>query len=96
MLESKNVGDLASETVPSPYWINYDDSVRDWVASHSTIEIGTLSTASKIKMIQALMTGYVSDDEMEAIGRICQSVTNKAESEAIQKAINPLFVRRSC
>jgi hypothetical protein len=89
-LESKNVADLASESAPSPLWINDDDSVRDWVDAHSTIEISNLSTTNKIKMIKTLMGGWISDDDVAAMGRICGSVTTEAEAKKIQKGVNLL------
>ncbi len=90
VLESKNVGDLATENAPSPYWINDDDSVRDWVNAHSSIEIGKLSTKNKLAMIHTLMEGWISDDDVDAMGRICASVTTQAEAVAIQKGVDLL------
>ena len=50
-LAGKNIADLAKENEPSPYWINDDDQVRDWVNAHSLAEIGRLSTTNKLRAI---------------------------------------------
>ena len=89
-LEKQNVADLASENAPSPYWINDDDQVRDWINAHSTIEIGMLSTTNKLKMIHTLMGGWISDEDVDAMGRICGSVTTVAEAQTIQKGVDLL------
>ena len=61
--------------------------MRAWVNAHSTIEINKLSTLNKLKMIHALMGGWISGDDM---GRICGSVTTPAEGRAIQKGVDLL------
>jgi hypothetical protein len=89
VLEKKNVGDLAAENAPSPYWFSYVPSVRDWVNAHSTIEINILSTDNKLKMIHTLMSSYFSvNDNVDAICRICSSVTDAKEARAIQKGVD--------
>jgi len=86
VLESKNVRDLAEEREPSPYWVNDDDQVRDWVNAHSLSDVGKLSSANKIKAIETLMGGYISDD-VAAIAQICSSVTDKTEADAIRAKV---------
>ena len=90
VLERQNVGDLATETAPSPYWINDDDQVRDWVDAHSTVEIRMLSTANKLRAIQTLMGGWISGEDMDAMGRICGSVNTEAEARTIQRGVDLL------
>jgi hypothetical protein len=87
-LSSQNVADLSSENQPSPYWINDDDQVHDWIMAHSLAEIDALSAANKIAAIKTLMGGWISDQDMTAIGKICQSVTNPAHGSAIRQAID--------
>ena len=87
---SKNIKDLAEENEPSPYWINDDDQVRDWVNGHPIDEVAKLSTASKLKAIQALMPGWISDDDVNAIARICSGVKSKTEAGAIRSGIDVL------
>jgi hypothetical protein len=89
-VQSKNVADLSQEDQPSPYWVNDDDQVRDWVNAHSAPDIGRLSTANKLRAIQTLMGGWISDDDVAAISRICAAVTDHAQAEAIRNGVNVL------
>jgi hypothetical protein len=87
---SQNLKDVAAENAPSPYWINDDDQIRDWVNARTAIEIGQLPTVHKLKAIKVLMSGWISDDDVAAMAKICGSVTTKAESQTIQSGINLL------
>lgn len=89
-LESKNVKDIAEENEPSSYWINDDNQVRDWVNGHSLSDIGKLSTGNKLKAINTLMGGWISDDDVSAIARICSSVTSSTEANAIRSGVDLL------
>lgn len=89
-LESKNVRDLAVENEPSPYWINDDDQVRDWVTAHSLTDVGGLSTANKLRAIHTLMGGWISDADVDAIVAICRSVTTRTEADAIRAGVDLL------
>ena len=89
-LGSQNVADLSSENQPSPYWLNDDDQVRDWVNAHSSSEICALPRASKVVAIKTLMGGWISDEDMDAIGKICRSVLDPADGRAIRQGINLL------
>jgi hypothetical protein len=88
VLESKNVKDIAEENEPSSYWINDDDQVRAWVTGHPPSDIRRLSITDKLKAIRTLMGGWISDDDVAAIGRICSSVATKPEADAIRRGIN--------
>ena len=90
VLESRNLEDLGVENEPSPYWMNADDQVRDWVNAHSTLEIGKISTANKLKAIKILMGGWISDADVTAISKICSSVNTKSEADAIRAGVNLL------
>jgi hypothetical protein len=87
VLGSQNVSDLASENQPSPYWIHNDRQVLEWVTAHSSQEIDALSAADKVAAIKTLMTGWIDDDDMAAIGKICKSVTKPADGKAIREGI---------
>jgi hypothetical protein len=89
-LDSQNVADLSSENQPSPYWLNDDDQVRDWVNAHSSSEICALPRASKVAAIKTLMGGWISDEDTDAIGKICRSVLDPADGRAIRQGINLL------
>lgn len=87
-LEGQNIRDLAAENEPSPYWVNDDDQVRDWVNAHSQSDIAALSTQNKLRAIRVLMRGWISDDDMAAIRQILQSVSRQDDSRTIQQGIN--------
>ena len=81
---------MPCENEINPYWLTDDDSIRDWVKAHSTEEIRGLSTEIKIRAIARLMSGWISDDDMDAMAKICGSVVLMAESKAIQDSVNLL------
>lgn len=89
-LTTQNVIDLAQENQPSPYWMNDDDHVRDWITKHPAFEIKKLSTLNKLKAIKVLMSGWISDADMKAIAKICENTNSKMESDAIKRGINLL------
>ncbi len=89
-LGSKNIADLASENEPSPYWMNGDDHVRDWVSMRTPAEIRSLSTVIKLRAIKKLMSGWISDDDVKTIEKLCLSVSDRLESQSMQKSINLL------
>jgi hypothetical protein len=64
-LDSQNVADLSSENQPSPYWLNDDDQVRDWVNAHSSSEICALPRASKVAAIKTL-SGFPTRIRMQS------------------------------
>jgi len=74
----------------NPHWLNDDDSIREWLSNHSTVEVRNLPTAVKIRAINKLMDWWISDDDVDAIGIICTSVVSMTESKAIQQSINLL------
>lgn len=90
VLESKNLQDLARENQPSAYWFNDDDRVRDWVNHHVIADVSRLSAADKIKMIKILMSGWVSDDDVVTIARICSAVRTHAEAERVRAGVDVL------
>lgn len=70
-----------------------DDQIRDWLNRQDMGAIGRQSVGEKIRMIDTLIGGVfsvVTDDDMRAIERICQSVTNAAEMAQIRAAIDLL------
>jgi hypothetical protein len=89
-LESKNVRDVAEENEPSPYWVNDDNQVRDWVNGHPLSDIGRLSIGNKLRAIKTLMGGWISDADVAAIARICSSVSAKTQADAIRAGVDLL------
>ena len=87
VLESKNLVDLASENSPNPYWDD-DDQVRDWISAHSIGEIAKLSTATKLDAFRTLMSEWISDEDVDAMKKICQSITTTVEANKLRSAVN--------
>ena len=71
-------GDLTSDT-----------GIRNWVASQSLAALGQLATQEMIRMINRLLDGWVADEDIAAIDRICQSVQDASQMTRIRNAINP-------
>jgi hypothetical protein len=89
-LESKNVRDVAVENQPSEYWFNDDDQIRDWVNHHPLRDVTALSAASKLRMIKILMGGWISDEDVATIVRICSAVEDRQEAEAIRAGVETI------
>jgi len=68
---------------------NDDDQIRDWTARQSLDAIGRQPAAEKIRMINTLLNGWISDDDVVAIERICTSVTSSTEMSQLRRAITP-------
>jgi hypothetical protein len=91
-LESKNVADIAAENEPSAYWTNDDDYVRSWIENHPVApDIARLSTAEKLRAIWILQGGWISGEDLAAMGKICSAVTSHGEAEAIRRGVNVLI-----
>lgn len=74
----------------SASWIHDDDQVRNWVNTHSAGDIAALPTAQKLLAINTLMSGWISDEDVAAIAKICGSVIFKTEANTIRGGVNLL------
>jgi len=90
-LESKNVADIIAENEPSAYWTNDDDYVVSWINTHSAAEIARLSTPEKLRAIWILQGGWISGADLQAMGKICETVKTTNEAAAMRRGINPLI-----
>lgn len=70
---------------------NDDNQIRDWVGNQDLSSMGRQPVAEKIRMINVLMNGWISDDDVEAIERICES-TSDSELSEINDAISPRLI----
>jgi LysM repeat protein len=84
-LDSKNIADFDKEN--APYFYKKDGRIRLWVSRHSKDKIAKLNAATKIKMIETLLDGYISKEDIDAIESICKSVTSHVEADVIGRAI---------
>ena len=92
--EAIAVGDICRDEhsikKPDLEWLNDDDDIRDWVDKRSLADIGRLSTDIKIRAIQGLMSGWISDSDVETITKISRSVATKNEADAIRRKVDVL------
>jgi hypothetical protein len=66
-----------------------DTDIRYWLAQHNLTDIGAIPVREKIRMINRLLDGWISDDDVAGIARLCRSVTSTIESAEIRRAISP-------
>ena len=64
-----------------------DNDIRAWVARTELVPLGLQPTSEKIRMLNTLIDGWVSEDDMVAIGKILRSVTSRTEMVAIRGAL---------
>lgn len=65
-----------------------DTDIRYWLAQHNLTDIGAIPVREKIRMINRLLDGWISDDDVAGIARLCRSVTSAIESAEIRRAIS--------
>ena len=88
-LDARNVVDIGVQKEQSKLaFIQDDDQVADWVSAHTTADIANLSTADKLRALQTLQGGFISAQDLAAIGRICRSVSSHSEAEAIRDGVD--------
>lgn len=92
-MESRNVRDLAEENAPG--YFDDDDQVRNWVSRHNVTDLRLLGARAKIQMITILMGGWISDEDVSTIQRICRSIDDVSQAAAIRTAINPHLTEMS-
>lgn len=88
VLTSQNLADLAAENEPSPYWVNDDHQVSAWVSSHSFADVARLTTRSKLAALRTLLGGWLSEDDIAAIRKICGSVQSRAEAATLRAGLD--------
>ena len=66
-----------------------DTEIREWLRDHSYADIGNLPEAEKLRLINRLLKGWVSDDDLTAIHWVCGGVTDRSEMARIDAAIRP-------
>jgi hypothetical protein len=78
------------QSAPAPGTLEAGDTViRQWVFDQDLTAIGRQPNQEKVRMINRLLDGWVSDDDVRAIERICRSVAYDDEMEVIRAAIEP-------
>ncbi|HPZ42598.1 MAG TPA: DUF4157 domain-containing protein [Bacillota bacterium] len=70
-----------------------DTEIRGWLKKGSPYVIQGLPVHEKIRLINRLLDGWISEEDVSAIERICRSVVSKEEALEINKAIKPRIHR---
>lgn len=78
-------------------FFNDDDQVRAWVSKTDLGALGRQPVSEKIRMIETLLGGFfsvITDDDVAAIEKICQSVTEPAEMAQLRAHFEQQIVDR--
>jgi hypothetical protein len=86
VLESQNLRDLAGENAPG--WLDDDDRVLAWITHHELGAITALSTTQKLAMLGTLASGWIATEELSGIVRICSSVRDPRQANAIRSGFD--------
>lgn len=70
------------------YDLTSDADLRNAIAGASTAELSRIPVAEKIRVINRLLDGWVSDDDMKAIETLCASVASAAEMTVMNHALH--------
>lgn len=66
-----------------------DTPIRKWVSTQDLAAIGREPIEEKIRMVDRLLSGWISDDDVDAIERICLSITDPKEMAAMKADVAP-------
>ncbi|HEV3037646.1 MAG TPA: hypothetical protein VHA33_07670 [Candidatus Angelobacter sp.] len=67
------------------YNLTSDTDIRQAIATATSAELSRIPVAEKIRVINRLLDGYFSDDDLEAIETLCASIPTSAEMAAVNK-----------
>lgn len=71
-----------------PDALRFDDEIRAWVQSRDSSILRKVIVSQKIRMINRLLDGWVSDDDVVIIELICASSSEQAEKTQIANAVS--------
>ncbi len=66
-----------------------DSEIRDWISAHNSSDIAAVRTDQKIRLLNRLLDGWVSDDDVAAFEKICASVETTSEQKILQNKLGP-------
>ncbi|UWZ81738.1 eCIS core domain-containing protein [Occallatibacter riparius] len=73
------------QDVPTRH-LTSDSDIRTWVAAHTTADFQKIATAEKARLLNRLLEGWISDEDIAAFESICKGIVNDAERTALQTA----------
>jgi hypothetical protein len=66
--------------------LDSDSDIRDWVSSHTVADFQKIATAEKARLLNRLLEGWISGDDVSAFESICKGITGPAERSALTTA----------
>ncbi len=76
------------QDVPTRH-LTSDTDIRNWASTHSATDVTPLPTAEKVRLLNRLLDGFVSDDDVTAFEKICTGITAATERTAVQAKLGP-------
>ena len=74
---------------PNVAQLTSDSDIRNWLDRVSASVVRSLTTQEKIRMINRLLDGWISNADVKGIEKICSNVASPGERAAISRAIAP-------
>ncbi|GAA0608350.1 hypothetical protein GCM10010174_26940 [Kutzneria viridogrisea] len=69
------------------YRLDSDTELRTTIAATPAPELGRMPTSERIRVVNRLLDGWVSEGDMWAIEQVCASITSQAEMKALREAV---------
>lgn len=88
-LEKRDAGP-AYVPMPDTSALESDTEMRAWVAGAKPAELTRILMSEAIRIVTRLLEGWVTDDDITAIEKICASMQDSGRKKTLQKAIGPL------
>jgi Domain of unknown function (DUF4157) len=82
------IENLRKRDVGPTYNLQSDGDLRDAISAASKADLSKTPVEEKIRVINRLLDGYFSEDDVEAIEKLCDSVATSAEMQKINKAVH--------
>jgi hypothetical protein len=71
----------------SPWSWDSDDEVREWIDHHSADQLAATPAASRAAMVDQLMSGWITDEDVQAMRSIAASARTGADAGPIRAAL---------
>lgn len=79
---------LRRRDVGPTYGLSGDSDIRIAIASASKTELAAIPVIEKIRVINRLVDGWVSDDDISAIETLCAAIATTSEMSQINRAVH--------
>jgi hypothetical protein len=85
-------GAAAADVLFDETIVNSDDDARNWIYSRSAANLSSAPIGVKVTLIRALMQGWISGADVDAMVTLLNSVQTSAEMRRIESALEPFIV----